>query len=118
MTFEDLRLAAAAVPKRSRPLQRRLRLLQSVLSRMPGAVTHASNAAKRYDREFWTNFLSPCVIMELAQWRFDLLNDAHNDLVRDVLQGLEEVVQVASRDIPEVRFSHAIDSLELTGHCA
>ncbi len=56
--------------------------------------------------------------MELAQWRFDLLNDAHNDLVRDVLQGLEEVVQVASRDIPEVRFSHAIDSLELTGHCA
>lgn len=115
MTSRHICIAAAAGPTQSRLLQRRLRLLRSVLPRMPGAVTDASNATKRYDREFWTNFLNPCVTIELAQWRFDLLHDAHDDLVRDVLQGLEEVVQVV---IHEVRFAPAIDSLKLTGQYA
>ncbi|KAL6803552.1 hypothetical protein J3E68DRAFT_422516 [Trichoderma sp. SZMC 28012] len=38
--------------------------------------------------------------MEMAEWRFDLLHDAHGDLVEDVLQCLEEIVQIAG-SIPE-----------------
>ncbi|MBE3049830.1 hypothetical protein IMZ48_46500 [Candidatus Bathyarchaeota archaeon] len=118
MSLEDLCLAAVAAPRRSRPLQRRLRLLQSVLSRMPAAVSHTSNVTRRYEREFWTNFLNPCVAMELARWRFDLLHDAHDNLVGDVLKGLEEVVQMAEADIPEVRFTPTTSSLKLAGLAA
>lgn len=102
MTLKDLQAMAATAPKRGKVLQRRLLLLQPILTRMPESATHAYNEARRYNREFWTNFLTPCVAMELAQWRFDLLNDAHNDLVRDVLAGLDKIVQVAEVRIPEV----------------
>lgn len=50
--------------------------------------------------------------MKTAEWRFDLLHDAHGDLVEDVLQGLEEIVQIEG-SIPEVIFPVVTSSLNL-----
>lgn len=68
--------------------------------------------ATRYQKRFWDKFLRECAHMEMAEWRFDLLHDAHGDLVEDVLQCLEEIVQIAG-SIPEVIFPAVTPSLNL-----
>lgn len=102
MTLEDLHALAATAPTQGRMLKRRLMLLQPVLTKLHESATNAYKTTKRYNREYWANLLTPCTAMKLAHWRFDLLHDAHNDLVRDVLAGLEKMVQVAEVNIPGV----------------
>ncbi|PNP51049.1 hypothetical protein THARTR1_08277 [Trichoderma harzianum] len=98
---EDDHSSAASNPKRSRSLRRRLRLLQSALPEvLAAAATHASTGGTERDRQFWGSLLGTYKDIELEQWCFDLLHDAHGDLVEDVLKGLEEVVQIAGL-IPE-----------------
>ncbi|KAL6696984.1 hypothetical protein J3F84DRAFT_394478 [Trichoderma pleuroticola] len=97
---EDDHSSAASNPKRSRSLRRRLRLLQSVLPEVLAAATHALTGRTESDRQFWGSLLGTYKDIELEQWCFDLLHDAHGDLVEDVLKGLEEVVQIAGL-IPE-----------------
>ncbi|KAF3071778.1 Subtilisin-like protease 2 [Trichoderma lentiforme] len=98
---EDDRSSAASNPKRSRSLRRRLRLLQSVLPEVLAAAdAHASIGGTGRDQQFWGKLLHPYEDIELEQRCFDLLHDAHGDLVEGVLKGLEEVVQVADL-IPE-----------------
>lgn len=106
---EDNRSSAASNPKRSRPLRRRLRLLQSVLPEVLAAAADAFIGGTGRDRLFWGRLLNPYEDIELEQRCFDLLHDAHGDLVEDVLNGLEEVVQVAGL-IPEVMFAAATNS--------
>ncbi|KAL6820174.1 peptidase S8/S53 domain-containing protein [Trichoderma sp. SZMC 28015] len=97
---EDDHSSAASNPKRSRPLRRRLRLLQSVLPEVLAAAADAFIGGTERDRLFWGRLLNPYENIKLEQRCFDLLHDAHGDLVEDVLNGLEEVVQVAGL-IPE-----------------
>ncbi|KAK1252145.1 hypothetical protein MKX08_003332 [Trichoderma sp. CBMAI-0020] len=101
MTPEDLHDLAASAPTRGRALLRHLMLLKPVLTELPKFATNAFNNTDRYNRRFWTDLLTPCTAIELACWRFDLLHDAHTDLVRDVLDDLDKMVQVAEANIPE-----------------
>ena len=63
----------------------------------------AYSSAKRFNREFWTNFLTPCLAMEMAKWPFDQIDDKHAELVRLVLEKLETVVGMKEADLADVR---------------
>jgi hypothetical protein len=102
MSLESLYATTGDGPRRSGLLRRRLRLLQVVLPCFPRAVASSYNRAKRFNREFWTNFLTPCLAMEQGKWRFDRIDDRHDTLVGLVLQKLEAVVDFEESAIPEV----------------
>lgn len=99
MPLEELYAIAAAGPRQSKPLIRRLMLLQTILTRMPESARNAFKETKRYHREFWTDL---CTALELADWRFDLLHDGHNDLVGDILAGFDKIIRAAEAEIPVV----------------
>lgn len=58
-------------------------------------------SAKKFSdlKAFWTRVLTPCLLMELENWRFDRINDEHAVLVKDVLDRLEMVVELREPDI-------------------
>ncbi|EHK42508.1 uncharacterized protein TrAtP1_002474 [Trichoderma atroviride] len=101
MTLEDLHALAAAGPRQSKPFKKRLLLLQPILTHLPESATNAFNKTERFYQQVWTDILTPCIAMEMANWRFDLLHNAHDGLVRDILVGLDKIVQVPEFDIPE-----------------
>jgi hypothetical protein len=103
MSTESLFASSSNGAHRSRPLQRRLFLLQAVLPCFPLAIEQAGSSAKRFKREFWTNFLTPFSIMKLGKNRLDRIDDQHDGLVSLVLEQLEMVVSMGESDIAEVR---------------
>ena len=104
MSLESLFASAYRGPTPSVSLQRRLRLLQAVLPPFSTAAAQAYYAAKPFSpiREFWTQFLSPCLVIEVGGWRLDRLDDQHDELVWHSLQCLEHVVSMDKSAIAEV----------------
>lgn len=104
MSLESLFAPAYWGPTSSVSLQRRLRLLQAVLLPFSTAAAQAYCVAKPFSstRDFWTQFLSPCLVIGMGGWRFDRLDDQHDELVRHSLQCLEHVVSMDKSAIAEV----------------
>jgi len=104
MSLENLFASAHRDPTPSVSLQRRLRLLQAVLPPFSTAAAQAYYAAKPFSsiRDFWTQFLSPCLVIGMGGWRFDRLDDQHDELVWRLLQYLEHVVSMDKSAIAEV----------------
>jgi hypothetical protein len=104
MSLENLFAFAYRGPTPSVSLQRRLRLLQAILPPFSSAAARAYYAAKPFSptREFWTQFLSPCLVIETGGWRIDRLDDQHDELVRQLLRCLEHVVSMDKSAIAEV----------------
>ena len=104
MSLESLFAYAHRGPTPSVSLQRRLRLLQAVLPHFSTAAAQAFYAAKPFSptRNFWTQVLSPCLVIEMGGWRFDRLDDQHDDLVGHLLQCLEHVVSMDRSAVAEV----------------
>src|SRR4051794_30596951 len=104
MSLESFFASAYRGPTPSVSLQRRLRLLQAVLPPFSTAAAQAYYTAKPFSptRDFWTKFLSPCLVIEMGGWRFDRLDDQHDELVGHSLQCLEDVVSKDESAIAEV----------------
>ena len=77
--------------ERSCSLTRKLRLLELVIPVFPVAASQAYDASQRYtpERRFWTNFITPCMLIDNAGCRFGKLDDSHGLLVDQLLLGLE-----------------------------
>lgn len=93
-------------PRRSRSMTRHLKLLEAILKFFLGPATEIHDQAKKHsdEREFWTEFLTPCSRMELTEWQWDLLDNSHDRLVLLILQRLEGLLNIDESDIEEVSF--------------
>jgi hypothetical protein len=106
---------------RSSSLDRKLRLLQCVLPIFFTAAHPTREKCKRWspDRKFWTQFITPCLLISDAEWSFDKVGDEHAVLIEDVLRGLEHMIHSGeARELQPVRetlyFEIAIASPVLT----
>ena len=85
--------------------KRRLRLLQPVLKYVVTGSAELYARARPLSQEnlFWAEFLTSCLPMQLAGWRFDQLNSQHEEAVGTVLQCLEDIVRLDSSTTDQVR---------------
>jgi hypothetical protein len=73
----------------------RLKLLLAVVPYFALASTQGYWASKRLSkaREFWTKVLTPCVFMDSAECDPELLCGRDERLLKEVLEGLQMIVQ-------------------------
>ena len=85
--------------------KRRLRLLQPVLEYVVTGSAELYARARPLSQEklFWVEFLTSCLPMQLAGWRFDQLSSQHEEAVGTVLQCLEDIVRLDSSATEQVR---------------
>lgn len=86
------------------PVRRRLTLLLSVLPSFAAAATQQKRSSKMFSttRKFWTEFLSPCLLIELNGWNFHELDIEHQEDVGSLLSALEDMVNMEKSAIDKV----------------
>ncbi|KAF4633983.1 hypothetical protein G7Y89_g4133 [Cudoniella acicularis] len=114
MSLDSIFAPASRDANLSAPLQRRIRLLQAVLPSFASAAAQMFYSAKKYSstRAFWTDFLSPCLVMESGRWRFHKLDDQHDELLSRLLKSLEKIVSMDKSTIAEEFASSTFPRLE------
>ncbi|KAI8948471.1 hypothetical protein F4801DRAFT_557012 [Xylaria longipes] len=99
----------------SRSVQRRLRLLRAVLPVFTDGAAKKYTLAKKYssERDFWTRALSPCLLMSMAEWPFERVNEDHGGLVKALLENLETTIFLDKPHIADEFSSSTFPRLEM-----
>ncbi|ORY04779.1 hypothetical protein BCR34DRAFT_54540 [Clohesyomyces aquaticus] len=94
--------------------RRRLWLLQAILPSVSQAAAQIYHTCRPFSsaKVFWTKFLTSCLLMDSGGWRFDRLDNRHEDLLIRSLRGLERVIDLELPQIPEAYTSAPFPRLE------